>query len=215
MYVPQHHQFTDPEALQALMQAHPLGAWVCLTPDGLHAHHIPFFLDRTQGPWGTLKAHVARANGVWRHLRDGAPSVVMFQAAQAYVSPNWYPGKVAHGEVVPTWNYVAVHAHGTARVMDDPQWMLHMLDQLTQAQEAAMPTPWSVGDAPEAFIHRMLQGVVGVEISIARLEGKCKASQDEDLPDRLGTVKGLRNRPDDMAHAMARWVEQALPAPKG
>jgi transcriptional regulator len=210
MYVSKHHQLTDRDAMHSLVEAHPLGAWVCHSTIGLIANHVPFFLDRTRGPNGTLWGHVARANTVWRQLSPDEPSVVMFQGAQSYITPSWYHGKVEHGKVVPTWNYVVVHAHGTARVLEDPQWMLNMLDQLTSSQEAHRTSPWRVGDAPADYIEKMMRGIVGIEISIDRLEGKLKASQDEDMQDRHGTVQGLLSIPRDQCQAMATLVLNAL-----
>lgn len=210
MYVSRHHAPTDPAAIFDLMEAHPLGAWVCQTAGGLVANHVPFLLDRSRGEFGTLVGHVARANPVWRELATAAPSVVVFQGPQAYISPGWYPGKAAHGKVVPTWNYTVAHAHGMARAVDDRDWLLDMLHRLTATHEAGRPTPWRVGDAPADYIDRMLRAIVGVELPIARLEGKLKASQDEDLPDRLGTVSALRSDPRDEAQAMAGLVAKAL-----
>ncbi|WP_295959111.1 FMN-binding negative transcriptional regulator [Rhodoferax sp.] len=210
MYVSKHHQLTDCEAIFSLVESHPLGAWVCHAHEGLVANHIPFFLDRTRGPHGTLMGHVARANTVWRQLGSGTPSVVMFQGTQSYISPGWYPGKAEHGQVVPTWNYVVAHAHGTARVMEDRDWLLGMLHRLTDSQEARQTSPWRVGDAPVDYIERMVRGIVGIEIPIDRLEGKLKASQDEDLQDRRGTVAGLQSNPSDASLTMAALVLSAM-----
>ena len=212
MYIHPQHRMTDREALYALMASHPLGAWVCHGRDGLIANHVPFFLDRDRGPFGTLVGHVSRANTVWRQLGPAVPSVVMFQGPQAYITPGWYPGKQAHGEVVPTWNYVVVHARGVARAVENRERVFEVLSRLTQAHEAYRPTPWSVSDAPAAFMDKMMRAVVGIEIPIDHLEGKFKASQDEALPDRHGTVRGLREQACDAARAMAALVQQALDA---
>lgn len=215
MYINALHQFTEREAIHGLMAAHPLGTWVCHTAQGLVANHVPFWLDRTRGPLGTLVGHVSRANGVWRVLGAEVPSVVAFQGPQAYITPGWYPGRDDHGQVVPTWNYVVAHAHGVARVVDDRAWMLSMLDRLTDAQESARPQPWRVADAPAAYIDSLLRGIVGIEIPIDRLEAKRKASQDEALADRIGTVQGLRAAGSDDARAMAELVQQAMSAEQG
>lgn len=211
MYVSKHHQFTEQGAILALIEAHPLAAWVCQSKDGLVANHIPFFLNRAPGKHGTLMGHVARANPVWKQLLDDTPSVVMFQGAQSYITPGWYPGKAEHGKVVPTWNYTVAHVHGTAKVMEDPKWMMDMLNRLTDAQELRQERPWRVGDSPEGFIEKLMRGIVGIEISIDRLEGKLKASQDEDLQDRHGTVKGLKSIPGEQSQAMAKLVLNAIP----
>ncbi len=212
MYIRKEHTFTDREAILSLVDAHPLGAWVCQGADGLLANHVPFVLDRDRGAWGTLIGHVARVNPVWRALAANTPSVVMFQGAQSYITPGWYPGKAAHGKVVPTWNYAVAHAHGTARAVHDRDWLLGMLRRLTHARESARPIPWRVDDAPAAYIDGMLRGIVGIEIPIDRLEAKLKASQDEDLQDRLGTVEGLRKDAAPEAQRMAQWVREAIEA---
>ncbi len=210
MYVSKHHQLNDRDAVFALMETHPLGAWVCQSKEGLVANHVPFFLDRTRGPHGTLMGHVARANSVWRQLASDTPSVVMFQGAQSYITPGWYPGKAEHGKVVPTWNYVVAHAHGTAQVIEDPHWMLGMLNRLTDAQESRQTCPWRVGDAPPDFIDKLMRGIVGIEISIDRLDGKLKASQDEDVQDRHGTVRGLQSNHNGASREMAELVLNTL-----
>lgn len=215
MYVHPRHRWTDPEALQApmaLMAAHPLGAWVCHGDEGLIANHVPFWLDRSRGPHGTLIGHVARANPVWRALGPALPSVVMFQGPQAYITPGWYPSKAEHGQVVPTWNYAVAHAHGVARAIEDRDWMLDMLNRLTDAQESRQAAPWRVADAPPAFIERLMRAVVGIEIPIERVQGKLKASQDEALQDRVGTVCGLRAGAADAAGAVADLVQAAVDA---
>ncbi|MEN9629804.1 MAG: hypothetical protein RJA10_3032, partial [Pseudomonadota bacterium] len=172
-------------------------------------------LQRQRGPLGTLVAHVARANPVWRQLDGASPSVVLFQGPQAYISPGWYPGKAEHGRVVPTWNYAVAHAHGVARAFDDRGRLLELLQALTHAHEAGQPRPWKLSDAPAGFIDGFLRAVVGIEIPIDRLEGKLKASQDEAVADREGTVRGLRAIASDDAQAMAVLVQQALDAGRG
>lgn len=212
MYVDPRHRLTDRETLDALIVAHPLGAWVCHGRGGLIANHVPFLLDRGRGPQGTLIGHVSRANTVWRELGSGTASVVMFQGPQAYITPGWYPGKAEHGQVVPTWNYVVAHVHGIARPIEDRDWLRDMLDRLTDRREAGRAVPWRVGDAPSSYIEKLLRAIVGVEIRIDRLEGKLKASQDESLQDRLGTVRGLQSQPGDEGPAMAGLVAQAIRA---
>jgi len=212
VYVSRHHRQPDLGASHALIDAHPLGAWVVPGADGLVANHLPFLLDRSRGPFGTLLGHVSRANPVWRQLDASAPSVVMFQGPQAYITPGWYPGKAAHGQVVPTWNYAVAHAHGIARAIDDEAWLLDLLARLTAANEAGQPVPWQTTDAPEAFIRKLARAVVGIEIPIDRLEGKLKASQDEAMPDRIGSVRGLQARSCDEAREMAALVAKAIDA---
>ena len=210
MYVNPLHRLNDRETLFALMATYPLGAWVCQGRAGLIANHVPFLLDRSRGPCGTLIGHVSRANPVWRELGSASPCVVMFQGAQAYITPGWYPGKAEHGEVVPTWNYVVAHAHGVARAVEDRDWIYDMLRRLTERHEAPRAAPWSVSDAPVPFMERMMRAIVGIEVPIDRLEGKLKASQDEAKPDRLGTVRGLGEQASDAARDMAALVLDAI-----
>ncbi len=210
MYLPSYHAQKETAALCALIEAHPLGAWVCQTSTGLVANHIPFLLDRSLGRSGTLLGHVARANPVWKQLAGDVPSVVLFQGPQSYITPRWYPSKSEHGKVVPTWNYAVAHVRGVARAVQDRTWLLDMLTRLTAANEASVDVPWKVSDAPAEFIERLMGAIVGIEITIDHIEGKLKASQDEELPDRLATVAGLSAQGSDNARAVAALVQQAM-----
>lgn len=208
MYVPSHFEESDRAVLHALIRAHPLGTWVTVSADGPTAEHIPFLLDTARGVHGTLLGHVARANGVWRTLSQQAASLVVFQGAESYVTPSWYPSKQAHGRVVPTWNYAVVHAHGAARAIDDREWLLSLVSRLTDTHEAGRPAPWQVGDAPADYIDKLLQQIVGIEIPLDRLTGKWKVSQNRPLEDRAGVASGLRAA---RLTSMAELVEQHNP----
>jgi transcriptional regulator len=212
MYIRKEHRLDDRDQVFSLIEQQPLGAWVYGGGGTLTVNHVPFLLDRSRGPHGTLLGHVSRANTIWRELDTATSSVVIFQGPQAYVSPGWYPGKAEHGKVVPTWDYAVVHAHGTARVVEDPEWLLDMLNRLTNTHEAGQPAPWSVGDAPAPYIGKLMRAVVGIEISIDRLDAKLKASQDEDMQDRIGTVAGLRGKACPESERMAALVQQAIDA---
>lgn len=210
MYLPTCHQENDPATLHALIRAHPLGAWVAPGAARLVANHLPFVLDAERGPHGTLRAHVSRANPVWRELAGTVPSVVMFQGPQGYITPSWYPSKQDTGQVVPTWNYAVVHAHGLPRVVHDSAWLHALVCDLTQQQEAGRSPAWAVGDAPRDYIDRMLRAIVGIEIPIDTLEGKWKLSQDELPQDRAGTAAGLARGGDAHSLALARLVDERL-----
>lgn len=214
MYTPAHFDERNPATLHALLRAHPLGTWVRHTPAGLVADHIPFLLDASRGPHGTLRGHVARANPVWREALDASPSLVVFQGPQAYVTPSWYPVKREHGKVVPTWNYAVVHAQGTARAIDgDAAWLRDFLHDLTRTHEAGRTAPWAMSDAPADYLEQMLKGIVGVEISLTSLSGKWKVHQNHPEGNRRGVIDGLRAQADDASRAMAGLVEQRLPTP--
>ncbi len=192
----------------ALMRAHPLATLIVSGGDGPSADLVPFLLYPDEGPCGTLRAHVARANPLWQALAGGAPCLVQFQGPQAYVSPSWYASKAVNHKVVPTWNYAVVQAHGVARVTTDPAWLLRQLGDLTAAQEGDMPAPWRIGDTPPGFVDGLLPALVGIELPVARLQGKWKVSQNRSDADRVGVAAGL----DAEAAPMAALVRGLRPA---
>lgn len=151
--------------------------------------HLPLLLDPDPAPYGTLLGHVARANPHWRDA-VGA-SVAIFLGPETYITPSWYETKRSTGRVVPTWNYVAVHAHGTATFFDDPDRLLGIVRRLTEREEGQRTAPWSVDDAPADFVQKQLTAIVGLAIPITALEGKWKMSQNRPAPDRAGVVRGL------------------------
>lgn len=208
MYLPSHFEETRVEVMHQLMQEHPLAMLVSHGAAGLDANHLPFEIVPAAEAFGTLRGHVARGNPLWRELAGGEVLAV-FQGAQAYITPAWYPTKQETEKVVPTWNYAVVHAHGPLRVIDDPAWLRALVTRLTERHEAAMPTPWQVSDAPADFIDRQLQAIVGIEIPIARLVGKWKTSQNRSATDRAGVVQGLQAAGDAASLAMAALVGQA------
>ena len=210
MYLPRHFEETRVEVLHALIREHPLGTLVTLGADGLSANHIPIEVDPEPAPFGTLRGHVARANPVWRDSVADVAALVVFQGPSTYVSPSWYPSKRETGKVVPTYNYVVVHAYGHLRSIEDPVWLRHLVERLTARFEADRAEPWQVADAPASFIDAQLRAIVGLEIPITRLLGKWKVSQNRSAPDRAGVVHGLRASVDSDAATIARLVEQSL-----
>jgi transcriptional regulator len=209
MYQPAHFEQTDVAAIARLLAAHPLATLVWQSADGLSAEHVPLLFDRgdADGAHGTLRGHVARANALWRE-GAGQPVMAVFQGTQAYVSPSWYPSKAAHGKVVPTWNYAVVHAHGTLRAVDDADWLRTLVGRLTDTHEAGLAQRWQVGDAPADFIAQMLGAIVGIEIPVARLQGKWKLSQNRNAADRAGVQAGLEALGHEQALAMASAVRE-------
>lgn len=208
MYVPKAHVETDIAVLHALVREHPLGAWVTHGDEGLLANHIPFLLDASRGEYGTLVGHVARANRVWQFFSTTVASLVIFQGAEAYITPSWYPSKQAHGKAVPTWNYAVVHAHGLPRVIEDRDWLLQHVTQLTDTHEREQALPWQVSDVPQDFIESLMNAIVGIEIPITKLIGKWKVSQNRPEPDKLGVVAGLLTRGDEPSKEMAALVNK-------
>ncbi len=208
MYLPAHFEEKRPAVLHAALRAHPLGLWI--TQDAAHAmdvNPIPFLLDAGHGPHGRLRGHVARGNPVWREADPGAETLVVFQGPQAYVSPNWYPSKAAHGKAVPTWNYVTVLARGRLRVVDDKTWLRTLVGELTAQHEAAQSRPWTLNEAPPDYIDTMLGAIVGIEIELTALQGKWKVSQNRPVADREGVAAGLRAEGGAAAVDMAALVQ--------
>ena len=164
MYLPAHFKESRPEVLHELMRTHPLGLLVTQDSSSLQADAIPFMLDTERGAFGTLVAHVARANPLWRDSRTDVDALVVFQGAQSYISPNWYPAKAEHGKVVPTWNYIVVQARGRLRAIDDAAWLRALVERLTERHESRQDKPWRLGDAPPDYTQTMLGAIVGIEI---------------------------------------------------
>jgi transcriptional regulator len=209
MYVPTDFEETRPEELHRIIREFPLGVLVLQGPDGLVANHLPFELNPDDGEFGHLIAHVARANPVWQVALDGQEVLVIFRAADAYISPNWYPSKLEDHRQVPTWNYQAVHAHGKIRIRDDEKFVRGVVAHLTRVNEGrasqeGAKKPWKMTDAPEDYIARMLQAIVGIEIRISRLIGKWKLSQNREPADRTNVSEELGKRGDFVTAAAMR-----------
>ena len=170
---------------------------------------MPFLVYPEEGPNGTLRAHLARNNAHWRDLAGAAECMALFQGEQGYITPSWYPNKQLTGKVVPTWNYIAVQAWGQPVVTEDPAWLQRLLEDLTSAQEHPRLRPWAVGDAPADFIAKQMEAIIGLEIPIARIEGKWKLSQNREPADRPGVVAGLADPSDPHGNqALADLVEE-------
>ncbi len=190
MYLPPAFREDDLAALHAMIRAVRLANLVTATAEGMVATPLPLFLAADEGPHGTLYGHVARANPHWQ-LQPTGDALALFQGPDAYVTPSWYASKREHGKVVPTWNYLAVHAYGPAEFFDDADRLLAVVTRLTELHEGSRDEPWSVADAPESFIRSQLRAIVGVRLPIARLEGKRKLSQNRSAADRAGVAAGL------------------------
>ena len=209
MYVPAHFKPDDGTVRELLRK---LGAANLITAaaDGLLATMLPLVYDEGEsrpglGPWGALLGHVARNNGQWRVPAIGQ-ALVIVQGPDAYISPAWYATKREHGRVVPTWNYVTAHVHGRLVIHDDPGWVEANVRRLTAKHEASRAEPWSVDDAPEAYIAGQLKAIVGVEIVIDRAEGKVKLSQNRSAADMNGAIEGLEGLGEHEVSAAMRKV---------
>ncbi len=203
MYQPPHFREDRREVQHALIATHSLGLLITAGPEGLQANAIPFLIDTAGSENGTLRAHLARANPQLRELAVVEECLVVFQGPQTYISPSLYPSKRETGKVVPTWNYITVHAWGRPQVMDDAAWIHHQIDGLTRHHEAPRAAPWNVTDAPETFVAAQIKGIVGLQIPISRIEGKWKISQNRSAADAAGVAQGLRGEADAMAALVA------------
>lgn len=209
MYLPAHFEETRAEVMHALMRAHPLASVVIHTDEGLLANHFPMRVSDASAPLGVLRGHVARANPLWKQLGNGVEALAIFQGPQIYITPSHYPTKRLTAKVVPTWNYAVVHAHGTLRAVDDAGWLRSFLEGLTDEHEAQFAKPWHVSDAPEDFIAMQLRAIVGVELTITRLVGKWKMSQNRVPTDRAGVVAGLQAQGSPESLAVAELIARS------
>ena len=214
MYQPPHFREDDLVTQHALIRAHPLGLLITAGAGGLIANALPFLLDADASPKGTLRVHMAKANGQWRELQAGAPALVVFQGAGSYITPSWYATKRETGKVVPTWNYAMVQVRGAATVCEDAEWLRAQVEALTAGHEGRRAASWAVTDAPDAYIAAQLKGIVGVEIEIAAIDGKWKVSQNRPQADIIEVVGGLSSEYDphangDMAHLVSEYGDRA------
>jgi transcriptional regulator len=211
MYLPAHFEENRREVLDALIAAQPFGALVTHGENGLDANHLPFEYEPARGPFGTLRAHVARANPVWREAAAAPDALVIFQGPSAYISPNWYPSKHEAHRQVPTWNYIVVHAHGRIVVHDDEAFVRGLVARLTRKMEAGEPAPWKMGDAPADYIQQMLGAIVGIEIEVTKLTGKWKLGQNKSAADIRNAAETLLGRESDAQQAVGRAMLDAAP----
>ncbi len=209
MYQPPHFREDRLDVQHRLILTHPLGLLITAGAGGLQANHVPFLIDAAASERGTLRVHLARANPQIAELANVTECMVVFQGPQQYISPSLYPTKQETGKVVPTWNYITVHAWGRPQVMDDAAWLRKQIDDLTRQNEEPRATPWQVSDAPEPFVAAQVKGIVGVEIPIARIEGKWKVSQNRPAIDQAGVVAGLQSEGGDAAIMASAVLERS------
>ena len=208
MYVPNHFKEDRVPELHAAIRQIRIGTLITNGADGLEASHIPMLIDPEPAPYGTLRGHIARGNGQWKRATAGGEALVTFLGPNAYISPSWYPAKQEHGKVVPTWNYIAIHATGVPRFFDDRAPLLDIVTRLTATHESERdgktPGPWAVTDAPADYIDGMLKAIIGFELPIAKLEGKWKLSQNRSAADIAGVRAGHAGEQGDDHAALVR-----------
>ena len=206
MHVPKAFQQDDPVTLHELMVKYPLASLIAYSATGIEVNHIPFFLNKSKGKL-SLQGHIAKANPLWKLIKDKSQVLLVFHGPNCYISPNYYPTKKEQGKVVPTWNYVAVHVKGLLSYRFDTEFKLDMLNNLTIQHEQNQEKPWSITDAPMQYIQRMLAAIVGLEIEILSITGKWKVSQNQSEINKQGIVAGLSNEETSDSLNIANLVQ--------
>lgn len=207
MYVPTQFKEQDRGFIESFVDSHPLATVVVPVDGETLIDHIPFMRRQSLTKGETLIAHAAKANPLCKSIAGGIPAVLVFNGASAYVSPSWYPSKAVHHEVVPTWNYVAIHIRGVLRPVEDMTEKYAIVDALTAKMENPNPAPWKTADAPEAYLAKMLHGIVGLTFEIESISAKTKASQNRNVEDRQGVLQGLTtSSAEDAAAVLARFL---------
>ena len=205
MYLPTHFYQDNLPELFDLIEKNPLGSLIVVQDGEIEANHIPFELDRSEGEFGVLKGHIAKANPLFSILNEPLSAYVIFQAEQAYISPNWYEGKLEHHRVVPTWNYRVVHVKGTIQKLEDDRYLRGVLARLTRTHESAQALPWKMGDAPHDFIEEQLAKIVAIEIKIELIVGKFKVSQNRSVDDAENVAKALQEQNPAMTESIRKY----------
>ncbi|MBR0797890.1 FMN-binding negative transcriptional regulator [Bradyrhizobium jicamae] len=205
MYLPPHFKMDELGAIHAAMRASRLATLVTATADGLVGTPLPMILSESEGEFGTLYGHVARPNPQWKLPAIGQ-AMAIFTGPDAYVTPSWYVTKAEHGKVVPTWNYVAVHAYGEVEFFEDADRLLDIVTRLTNLHESSRRERWQVSDAPDDFIRAQLRGIVGLRMPVTRIDAKRKMSQNRKLEDRAGVIAGLGASDDPVDREVAAMI---------
>jgi transcriptional regulator len=208
MYVPTHFKEDRVAVLHDAIRQYGFGTLVTSSEQELEASHLPLLLDPQPAPFGTLLGHLARANPQWQRVKPGIEALAIFLGPNTYITPSWYPTKQQTGKVVPTWNYLAIHAYGTLSFFDDAEELRAHVGNMTDTHEAPRAAPWAVSDAPEKFVDQMLKAIVGFRFVITRLEGKWKMSQNRPAQDVSGVLEGLTREDGEGHEAVADIVAE-------
>lgn len=205
MYTPPAFREDDPVVLRQIIREARLATLVTATAEGLMATPLPLILDENQGEHGVLLGHLAKANPQWKTPAMGE-AMVIFSGPDAYITPSWYATKQDHGKVVPTWNYSAVHVYGEVEFFEDRDRLHQAVSRLTDLYEQARAKPWAITDAPDNYIESQLKGIVGLRLSITRIEGKSKMSQNQPEQNRRGVAAGLAASERETDRAVASMI---------
>jgi transcriptional regulator len=203
MHIPNKFKQKEETQLKEVIRKHPFATLITHSESGMEVNHFPVILANIDGN-EVIQAHIARVNKIWESVQNGSEVLLIFNGPNCYISPNYYPTKKESGKAVPTWNYVVVHLKGKISFIHDNEWVYNMLNELTNEHESNQEIPWSISDAPDTYINKMLPAIVGIEISIDSIEGQWKLSQNQPDINKLGVVKGLFENGDDEVSGFVR-----------
>lgn len=192
MHIPSNFKQHDERQLKSIIREYPFTTLITQSEYGVEATHFPVILQRIEGK-DVIQAHIAKANKIWETVKEGSEILLIFNGPNCYISPNYYPTKKESGKAVPTWNYVVVHVKGKISFIHDQKWIYNMIDCLTSIHESNQEIPWSISDAPDTYIKKMLPAIVGIEISIDSIDGQWKLSQNQPEINKLGVINSLEN----------------------
>jgi transcriptional regulator len=209
MYTPKKFQQLDSTALKNLMAEYPFATVVTYSELGLEANHFPLMLTQIKDK-EVLQGHIAKANPLWKTLNEQSEVLLIFNGPNCYISPNYYPTKAQAGRAVPTWNYVTVHVKGLMSFIHEDKWKLRQVTHLTNTHEANQSVPWSIEDAPDEYISKMLPAIVGIEIEIISITGKWKVSQNQPEINKQGVFNALSNETESHARKIAELVKNHM-----
>jgi transcriptional regulator len=208
MYVPTHFKEDRIAVMHDAIRKYGFGTLVTSSEKELEASHLPMLVDSEPAPYGTVLGHLARANPQWQRVKPGMQALAIFLGPNTYITPSWYPTKQQNGKVVPTWNYLAIHAYGTMSFFDDRDELRAHVSRMTDTHETPRDAPWAVSDAPPDFVDGMLRAIVGFKLCITRLEGKWKMSQNRPAQDVSGVLEGLAREDGDGHRPVADIVAE-------
>jgi transcriptional regulator len=207
MYIPRWFREERLPVLHQAIERIAFGTLVTMTSSDLIASHIPMFIDKSKSEKGTLLGHIARGNSQWRDSSHAVEALAMFVGPDSYISPMWYKSRIETGEVVPTWNYVAIHVYGPVRFFEDRDRLLALVTHLTEIHESGFEEQWKVTDAPQDYIIAELKSIVGFEMPIIRIEGKWKLNQNRSEEDRKGVIHALSDQQSEPAENVANEMK--------
>ena len=195
MHIPSKFKQNEESTLLEIIREYPFATLITSSESGIEATHLPVFLAKIDGK-NIIQAHIARANKIWKSVKEKSQVLLVFNGPNCYISPNYYPTKAESGKAVPTWNYVVVHVKGHISFIHDEKWIYNIIDSLTSEHESMQETPWSIADAPDTYVNKMLSAIVGIEISVNSIEGQWKLSQNQPQINKFGVVNGLLKNGD-------------------